>query len=229
MTPLSQSWRGFSIKSRIRVRRADRVQATRRLNRRRLASSPTTRNGADSQSALPRVGVGWSRGWPPPAVPEPAGPAPNGQSKPRMQGGWRFEALEVHLVSRWNATANIGQPAAELIPPRIPATTPAFLAREGGRCSSVVRLGTYGSEPSVRLKMPRFSRLDPARSCQVDCRQFASRFSPARATSGHPMIQSQGGALHRSDRPDASPPSVETTFFFDYGPFGPAAIGLNGK
>jgi hypothetical protein len=56
-----------------------------------------------------------------------------------MQGGWRFEALEVHLVSRWNATANIGQPAAVLIAPRIHATTPAFLVREGGRCSSVVR------------------------------------------------------------------------------------------
>ena len=63
-------------------------------------------------------------------------------------------ALEVHLVSRWNATANIGRPAAVLIPPRILATTPAFLVREGGRCSSVVRLGTHESEPSVRLKMP---------------------------------------------------------------------------
>ncbi len=66
----------FSFKSRIRVRRADMVQATRRLNRRRLASSPTTRNGAHSQSALPRVGVGWSRGWPPPAVPERLAPRP---------------------------------------------------------------------------------------------------------------------------------------------------------
>jgi hypothetical protein len=147
------------------------VQATRRLNRRRLASSPTTRNGAHSQSALPRVGVGWSRGWPPPAVPEPAGPAPNGQSKPRIQGGWRFEALEVHLVSRWNATAKIGQPAAVLNPPRIPATTPAFLVREGGRCSSVVRASDHvDRNPRYGSKCRDFhdwTRQDPARSIVV--------------------------------------------------------------
>jgi hypothetical protein len=39
MTPLSPSWRGFSIKFRIRVRRPDRVQATRRLSSRCSASS----------------------------------------------------------------------------------------------------------------------------------------------------------------------------------------------
>jgi hypothetical protein len=87
-----------------------------------------------------------------------------------MQGEWRLEALEVHLVSRWNATANIGQPAAVLIPPRILATTPAFLVREGARCSSVVRLGTYGSEPSVRLKCRDFhdwTQQHPAKSIVV--------------------------------------------------------------
>ena len=71
------------------------------------------------------------------------------------------------------------------------------------------RLGTFGSEPSVRLKCRDFHDWTPTGSCWVDCRQFASRFSPARATSGHPMIQNQGGALHRPDRPDASPPLVE--------------------
>jgi hypothetical protein len=115
-----------------------------------------------------------------------------------------------HLVSRWNATANIGRPAAVLIPPRIPATTPAFLVRESGRCSSVIRASErVDRNPRYGSKCLDFHDWMPAGSCQVDCRQFASRFSPARATSSHPMIQNRGGALHRSDDPDASPPSVE--------------------
>jgi hypothetical protein len=111
---------------------------------------------------------------------------------------------------------------AVLIPPRIPATTPAFLVRESGRCSSVIR----ASEPVDRN--PRYgskcrdfydwTQQDPARSI---CRQFASRFSPARATSGHPMIQNRGGALRRYDHPDASPPSVEQPSSTTMVPSGP--------
>ena len=132
-------------------------------------------------------------------------------------------------MSRWNAIANIGQPAAELIPPRIPATTPAFLAREGGRCSSFVRLGTYGSEPSVRLKMPRFSRLDP------------SKILLGRLSSVCFEVQPRSGDVRSPNDPESGRRSAQvrparcltsfgrTIFFYDYGPFGPAAIGPNGK
>jgi hypothetical protein len=40
------------------------------------------------------------------------------------------------------------------------------------------------------------------------------------------MIQHQGGALHRFDRPDCLTSFGRTTFFYDYGPFRSTVIGL---
>jgi hypothetical protein len=61
MTPLSPSWRGFSIKSRIRVRRADRVQATRRLSSRRFASSRSPRYRCGPHATRSRYSEGFKR------------------------------------------------------------------------------------------------------------------------------------------------------------------------
>jgi hypothetical protein len=112
------------------------------------------------------------------------------------------------------------RPRADSAP--TPATTPAFLVGEGGRCSSVVGASEHvDRNPRYGSKCRDFHDWTPARSSWVDCRQFASRFSPARAMSGHPMIQHQGGALHRSDQPDASPPSVEQPSVTTMDPSGP--------
>ena len=134
-------------------------------------------------------------------------------------------------MSRWNATANIEQSAAVLSPPRIPATTPAFLGREDGRCSSVVGASErFGSEPSVRLKMPRFSRLDP------------SKLVLGRLSSVSFEVQPRSGNVRSPNDPKSGRRSAQvrparcltsfgrrTTFFYDYGLFGPAVTGLNGK
>jgi hypothetical protein len=137
---------------------------------------------------------------------------------------------EVQLVSRWNAYANIGQPVPVQIPPGPPRQRPHSLFGKAGVVLGCWRLGTCGSEPSVRLKMPRFLRLGP------------SKILPGRLSSVCFEVQPRSGNVRSPNDPDSGRRSAQvrpprcltsfgrrTTFFYDYGPFGPAAIGLNEK
>jgi hypothetical protein len=144
--------------------------------------------------------------WPPANVDDPAGRFPSGGHR---QGGCRLEAPRSSWCPDGTHTRTLDNPFPCRFRPdlrdnaRIPCSGRRALSSVVGASERVDRNPRYGSKCRDSYDWA------PARSCQVDCRQFASRFSPARATSGHPMIQSQGDALHRSDHPDASPPLVE--------------------
>jgi hypothetical protein len=109
----------------------------------------------------------------------------------------------------------------------VPLRTPRDNARcpssGSGRCSSVVRASDrVDRNPRYGSKCRDFSRLDPA--SQVNRRQFASRFSPARATWS-PDDPTSGRRSAKIRSTSASPPSGRTTFCYNYEPFVGAGIG----